>query len=59
MLVVARDNPNPPGPGPYAGVPDLVADVLTADNPGAYDLEMRDSYARAGVRHYCTTGSSG
>jgi Uma2 family endonuclease len=52
VLVIGRDNPNPPGPGPYVGVPDLVAEVLAADNPGAYDLEKRDSYARAGVRHY-------
>jgi Uma2 family endonuclease len=52
VLVVSRSNPNQPGPAPYTGVPDLIAEVLSAANPGAYDLEKRDIYARAGVRHY-------
>jgi Uma2 family endonuclease len=52
VLVVSRSNPNQPGPGPYSGVPDLIAGVLSAANPGAYDMEKRDICARAGVRHY-------
>ena len=50
MLVVSRDNPDQPGGASYFGVPDLVVEVLAADDAGE-DLVKRSEYAAAGVRH--------
>jgi Uma2 family endonuclease len=51
-FVVSRDNPAQPGPASYEGVPDLVVEVLAADNDAGEDLPKKQQYARAGVRHY-------
>jgi Uma2 family endonuclease len=52
VLVVGPSNPNQPGTGEYHGVPDLVMELLSEGNPGAYDDRKRESYRLAGVRHY-------
>jgi Uma2 family endonuclease len=52
VLVVGPNNPNQPGDGEYTGVPDLVMELLSAGNAGAYDERKRESYRLAGVRHY-------
>jgi Uma2 family endonuclease len=54
VLVVSRTNPAQPGPGHYAGVPDLVVEVLAADYDYDHgeDTVKKDRYAAAGVRHY-------
>lgn len=51
-FVVARTNPVPLGDGPYSGVPDLVVEVLAADNDHGEDGAKKAQYARAGVLHY-------
>jgi Uma2 family endonuclease len=51
-FVVARGNPAQPGPGFYSGVPDLVVEVLAADNDDGEDVPKKAQYAAAGVRHY-------
>jgi Uma2 family endonuclease len=52
VLVVGPRNPNQPGDGEYRGVPDLVLELLSEGNAGAYDERKRESYRLAGVRHY-------
>ena len=51
-FAVAPGNPDQPGPGSYSGVPDLVVEVLAADNDAGEDTQKKAQYARAGVRHY-------
>jgi Uma2 family endonuclease len=51
-FVVGRGNPAQPGPASYAGVPDLVVEVLAADNDAGEDAVKKQRYARAGVPHY-------
>jgi Uma2 family endonuclease len=50
VVVVSRGNPDQGGDGPYAGVPDLVVEVLDADEPN--DPLKASAYAAAGVHHY-------
>jgi Uma2 family endonuclease len=51
-LVVSRDNPSQPGGASYFGVPDLVVEVLAADNDEGEDQSKKEQYAANGVRHY-------
>ena len=51
-FAVAPGNPVPLGDASYAGVLDLVVEVLAADNDAGEDTQKRAQYARAGVRHY-------
>jgi Uma2 family endonuclease len=50
-FAVAQSNPVPFGDESYAGVPDLVVEVLAADNDAGEDALKKARYARAGVRH--------
>jgi Uma2 family endonuclease len=52
VLVVSRDNPDQPGPASYFGVPDLVVEILAADNDTGEDQSKKEQYAANGVRHY-------
>ncbi len=55
-LVIAASNRVQPGSVSYVGVPDLVVEVLAADNDSGEDTEKKAQYARAGVRHYWLVG---
>jgi Uma2 family endonuclease len=52
VVVVSRANPDQPGPASYFGVPDLVVEILAADNDDGEDVIKKAQYAAAGVRHY-------
>ena len=52
ILVIGPHNPDQPGDGEYHGLPDLVMELLSAGNTGAYDERKRESYRAAGVRYY-------
>ena len=54
VLVVSRDNPAQPGGASYFGVPDLVVEILAADNDDGEDLVKKGQYARPAC---ATTGS--
>jgi Uma2 family endonuclease len=52
VTVISATNPVQPPPGVYEGVPDLVVEVLAADNDHGEDLDKKLRYAAAGVRYY-------
>ncbi len=52
VLIVARTNANPLGQTSYFGAPDLVVEVLAADNDDGEDVVKKGMYARNGVRYY-------
>ena len=52
VLVIASTNPVRPGGAVYRGVPDLVVEILAADNDAGEDLPKKLRCAAAGVRYY-------
>ncbi len=52
VLVIGPGNPVRPGGVNYEGVPDLVVEILAADNDDGEDLSKKRRYAAAGVPYY-------
>jgi Uma2 family endonuclease len=52
VMVVSAGNPVRPGEASYFGVPDLVVEILAADNDDGEDRPKKRRYAEAGVRYY-------